>query len=127
MQYLNPPNGFHQNICGDYAGLSKKKKNNLLNKYNSILYFIPYAWGLFLQYFLIKSIDLKIFSISISINDSSIYNYIIKIIYNKINNGVITNTFFNINFIIKSFNKLNKKSCNNFFKSFTSIFEKKII
>ena len=50
-----------------------------------------------------------------------------KIIYNNINNGLITNIFFNINFIIKSFNKLNKKSCNNFFKSSTSIFEKKIV
>ena len=81
----------------------------------------------FYSIFSIKSIDLKIFSISISIKDSSIYNCIIKIIYNNINNGLITNIFFNINFIIKSFNKLNKKSCNNFFKSSTSIFEKKII
>ena len=71
----------------------KRKKNRRLNKYNSILYFIPYACGLFLQYFLIKSIDLKIFSISISIKDSSIYNNIIQNIYNKINNGDIIINF----------------------------------
>jgi hypothetical protein len=77
MPNLNPPNILVINIYGDYVGLSKKKKNNLLNKYNSILYFIPYAWGLFLQYFLILSMELKIFSISISIKHSSIYNYYI--------------------------------------------------